>query len=430
MSQIDPGLRADIMRKRMEDKNTLTGKGSLYVGTTPTSAEQIDADGTTYIIRQTAELAIPEVGKDNYMLITDSTTPTGWTFTNNQVGKYVVKESTDTISWADDNESIPTPAAINAQFQSISSGVVQINLNNQSFFFFSCIVNLSTMTRTASQIDSNAVTTAKIKDKNVTTAKINDESVTTDKISNGAVTENKLGDSAVTADKISAGAVTENKLGNSAVTTNKIKNGNVTNDKLASSGISASKITAGSLTISVIPVLDGTKIGSDAITTVKIKDGNVTNDKLASGIDASKITSGTFTPSVIPPITRDMLDISEHKYVHYACLKYGNTTSDYALVTWIDDKSYGNLTSLTEFLIQFNYGGPNQATTMLYPVSVVHGDIKILQGIWAFGSGDDPANYTLDIQQVSFYIENSMIKPRLTTYSVSHYYDMGSIQII
>ena len=33
MSVIDNGLRADIMRKRMEDKNTLQHKGSLYVGT-------------------------------------------------------------------------------------------------------------------------------------------------------------------------------------------------------------------------------------------------------------------------------------------------------------------------------------------------------------------------------------------------------------
>ena len=33
MSIIENGLRADIMRKRMEDKNTLKNKGSLYVGT-------------------------------------------------------------------------------------------------------------------------------------------------------------------------------------------------------------------------------------------------------------------------------------------------------------------------------------------------------------------------------------------------------------
>ena len=33
MSVIENGLRADIMRKRMEDKNALQNKGSLYVGT-------------------------------------------------------------------------------------------------------------------------------------------------------------------------------------------------------------------------------------------------------------------------------------------------------------------------------------------------------------------------------------------------------------
>ena len=32
MSVIDNGLRADIMRKRMEDKNILKNKGSLYIG--------------------------------------------------------------------------------------------------------------------------------------------------------------------------------------------------------------------------------------------------------------------------------------------------------------------------------------------------------------------------------------------------------------
>lgn len=32
-SIINPGLRADIMRKRIEDKNTLRQKGSLIVGT-------------------------------------------------------------------------------------------------------------------------------------------------------------------------------------------------------------------------------------------------------------------------------------------------------------------------------------------------------------------------------------------------------------
>ena len=33
MSIIEAGLRADIMRGRIEDKNSLTKKGDLYVGT-------------------------------------------------------------------------------------------------------------------------------------------------------------------------------------------------------------------------------------------------------------------------------------------------------------------------------------------------------------------------------------------------------------
>ena len=39
MSVIENGLRADIMRKRMEDKNTLQHKGSLYVGTGNSESE-------------------------------------------------------------------------------------------------------------------------------------------------------------------------------------------------------------------------------------------------------------------------------------------------------------------------------------------------------------------------------------------------------
>lgn len=33
MSIIDSGIRADVFRKRIEDKNTLAATGSIYVGT-------------------------------------------------------------------------------------------------------------------------------------------------------------------------------------------------------------------------------------------------------------------------------------------------------------------------------------------------------------------------------------------------------------
>ena len=46
MSEIENGLRADVMRKRMEDKNTLKNKGSLYVGDKDEIKELIPQDNT------------------------------------------------------------------------------------------------------------------------------------------------------------------------------------------------------------------------------------------------------------------------------------------------------------------------------------------------------------------------------------------------
>lgn len=60
--------RADIMRKSMENKNMLSEKGSIYVGTGRTNT----TDGNT-----TAETKALPVGADGQVLIADSNEETG-----------------------------------------------------------------------------------------------------------------------------------------------------------------------------------------------------------------------------------------------------------------------------------------------------------------------------------------------------------------
>lgn len=73
MSIIEAGLRADIMRGRIEDKNSLTKKGDLYVGTGKSKAVQ---DSKIY---ETGTLSIPS-GCEGYPLIVDSTSQYGLTY--------------------------------------------------------------------------------------------------------------------------------------------------------------------------------------------------------------------------------------------------------------------------------------------------------------------------------------------------------------
>lgn len=65
MSTIEAGLRADIMRERIEDKNSLAKKGDLYVGTGKSKTVQ---DSKIY---ETGTLSIPS-GCEGYPLVVDS----------------------------------------------------------------------------------------------------------------------------------------------------------------------------------------------------------------------------------------------------------------------------------------------------------------------------------------------------------------------
>lgn len=73
MSIIEPGLRADIMRQRIEDKNSLAKKGDLYVGT---GSYETVSDS---IICKTGTLSIPS-GCEGYPLVVDSKSTYGLTY--------------------------------------------------------------------------------------------------------------------------------------------------------------------------------------------------------------------------------------------------------------------------------------------------------------------------------------------------------------
>lgn len=75
--RIPNGLPGEVMRKSMENKNILTKKGSLYVGTG--AADTVEILGNNYSIAQTGEL-IP--GSDNAVLVADSNSTTGLSYKN------------------------------------------------------------------------------------------------------------------------------------------------------------------------------------------------------------------------------------------------------------------------------------------------------------------------------------------------------------
>lgn len=58
MSTIENGLRADVMRNKMESKDALKGDGYIYVGTG--NKITIKADGNTYEIPETTGMDIRE----------------------------------------------------------------------------------------------------------------------------------------------------------------------------------------------------------------------------------------------------------------------------------------------------------------------------------------------------------------------------------
>ena len=108
------GLRADIMRKSIENKNLLSIKGSLYVGTGVSDTTTID--GQTVNIPITDSLN-PSVSDVNKILIADSTQSLGLKYSkvipdmmSSNQGKFNIKVSSASIAPTSETATISTYA--------------------------------------------------------------------------------------------------------------------------------------------------------------------------------------------------------------------------------------------------------------------------------------------------------------------------------
>jgi hypothetical protein len=131
----------------------------------------------------------------------------------------------------------------------------------------------------ATEIDENAITEAKILNGAVSTGKIVNDAINEAKLALGAVTSGKISAGAVIAEKIGANAVIAEKIFAGAVTAEKILAGAVTAEKILAGAVTAEKILAGTITADRIAV--------GAITADRIAAGTITADK----IDVSGVVS-------------------------------------------------------------------------------------------------------------------------------------------
>ena len=92
------------------------------------------------------------------------------------------------------------------------------------------------------EIDDNAITSAKILDGTIVTADLADQAVTNAKLVVNAVSTSRLQDDSVTTSKIVDANVTNAKLQNGSVSTDKLATGAVTSTKIASGGVSNSNL--------------------------------------------------------------------------------------------------------------------------------------------------------------------------------------------
>jgi len=128
MSEIDNGLRADIMRKRMEDKNTLSHKGSLYVGT----GEKETINGVD--IYKTQELQAPT--ETSFLSFEESTQEIQWNSFNKEL-QSKVNNTKNQDSQATTPLNRLGEETIYIKNSNVDSDGLQITLNNSfSFIIF------------------------------------------------------------------------------------------------------------------------------------------------------------------------------------------------------------------------------------------------------------------------------------------------------
>jgi len=238
------------------------------------------------------------VGLDNYLLIADSTEPSG-------------------LKWSLVNESsISDGAVTTSKFQ--PSSVIESKFSVEAV--------------TSTQIADGAVTTEKILANSVTEPKLASASVITDKILNGAVTEIKIADNSIGFLKFAPGAVTTSKIVNSAVDssaiasaavatgviadgaviTTKISDANVLSSNIADRSVTSAKIANGAVISSKLEPLSITtgkfadssvqtaKIGNSAVVSSAIATSSVTESKLADqAVTALKFADGSVTSAKV-----------------------------------------------------------------------------------------------------------------------------------
>jgi hypothetical protein len=151
---------------------------------------------------------------------------------------------------------------------------------------------------TATQLASNAVTTAKILDANVTAAKLATvtDGTTLDQSGAGSTLEVKAG--GIGATQLATNAVTTAKITDANVTTAKIADANVTAAKLATvtDGVTLDQLGTGSTLEIKSGGVGATQLASNAVTTAKITDANVTTAKIADGnVTTAKLADASVT---------------------------------------------------------------------------------------------------------------------------------------
>lgn len=153
----------------------------------------------------------------------------------------------------------PLPAATNIMIMTSGGAITaSYSLDGSTIAVSSNIIGVPAGGITATQLASNAVTTAKITDGSVTTAKIANANVTLDKMANDSVgtsqliaanvTLAKMANNSVGAAQIIDGNVGEAELADDSVTTAKLVNANVTQAKLANSSVGTAQLIAANVT--------------------------------------------------------------------------------------------------------------------------------------------------------------------------------------
>ena len=159
-------------------------------------------------------------------------------------------------------------------------------------------------------INDEAITSAKIADEAIITTKLDDGSITSAKIVDGTITAQDLQDGAILSIKVADDAITSDKIANGSITAGKVADGAIVTVKLSDNVVTSAKIVDG--TITAEDISDGSiisvKVANGAITTDKIADNAVTNIKLSPNAIPYE---STYNTSLVSTDSTTFLDIPE-----------------------------------------------------------------------------------------------------------------------